>query len=1016
MSASSSNYANYAIIDELELSFIEVVPHAISGSAIVISSSPQGKRFYVTENEWKAGNVAFANFAIERGIVTSESSTKDKVHLFASLFKGRASAYAHGYRKKDGGIGYAPKCEHEWKLGICPKKVSPKTSCANCSNRALLPLDDKALVAHFLGARSDFKDVIGLYTLDEDCNTHVLVADFDKHGWREEVTAYQRAGKTRGLDVALERSRSGNGGHAWIFFDEAIPASIARDLGCLLISAAMKESAALDFSAYDRLFPTQSTIPDGGFGNLIALPLQGQAHQYSNSVFIDKNFEAYPDQWKYLSGLTRTTLEEVQDILKSTEDGPLGSLAFSPSNQNTLHNKPVNQLNIASDTTPTSTDIRSTNTSTANAHSDHTPWIRDSTPLTRTDFPTTLSITKTNMLYIAKDGLTFAAQDKIRRLAAFGNPEFYRAQAMRQSVFGKPRVIDLGEDTKEFIAIPRGCEQKLLTLLKTYDIHWQIDDQRNTHQPLCATFAGTLRERQLVAANSLLKHDFGVLSAPTGFGKTVIGAYLIAECKMRTLIIVPKTALITQWQKSLEEFLTIDEEVPPLLTKTGRPSKKKRPLIGQIGGGKHTSSGIVDVATFQSLLEKGDIEGEKLAKDCIQNYDLIICDECHHGAAPQLELILRSARTRNVYGLSATPKRADGLESIIFMHCGPIRYRVSPKDQAAEQDFTRRLVPRFTRIRIPSLEPGSNYNQTVDLLSEHSARNQLIVDDTIEALKRGKTPLVITRRKEHAKLLAEKIREADNTVFLLIGEGTAREKSQRLQAVKDAPSNKSFAIVATGSYVGEGFDEPRLDLLVLAAPISCEGIVTQYSGRLHRERAGKNEVIVYDYVDTSIPMLDRMYKKRLKSYAKLGYEVAPLAQYNNAEAQIMDARSWQATFVRDIEAASISVRIEAPYGNLKLLDTLSPTLHAAVERGVSVFVIIKEPTSAQAAEKTNEALQVLSKIGCIATVDSEIRSGLVIIDEALVWYGSLPLLAFAQSDDCSLRFKSPEVAHDLNRV
>lgn len=998
----SRECSKYAIINGVEVVLDEVIPHAVSDLLAVVFRDASGTRRYLTYEEWEEGAKRFAAHAAARNIVTSASNNRSKVALFRSLFRGRNDMFAHGYPvkgEKPGKIGYTPSCKNENNWSVCPKKRTRnwKFPCSECDKREFNVLGDKELIAHFKGEDPEFGDVVGIYVLDENCMTSVLVADFDGDGWKRELTAYRQEGRELGIDVATERSRSGDGGHAWIFFEEPVDAGFARDLGSALLSSAMAKTGAVNFKAYDRFFPAQSSIAKGGFGSLIALPLQGWAKRNGNSVFIDDNFEEFPDQWRYLSEVRKVSRELAQHIIEQVEDGPLGPLAFAKK-------RPAPEI-AKSDVSPGAGQMPSALVP-----------LDQPKGLSMSDFPPVLSIVKANMLFVSKEGLSPAARNRISRLAAFHNPEFYKAQASRRSVHKIPRIIYLGEDQGDYIAIPRGCEQRLDALLDKAGAQRQKTDKRNSHAPIRVEFKGRLRENQQRAADALLKHEHGVLQAATGFGKTVVGAYLISALKMRALVIVPNTSLLDQWQKELEAFLEIDEELPPLLTPSGRKSRKKRSLVGLVGGGKSIPSGIVDIATYQSLLEKGEVEGEpKCVKALVQDYDLVICDECHRAAAPQLEKVLRSANARRVYGLSATPKREDGLEGILFMQCGPIRYVYSPKEQAADQRFARNMIPRFTRIRIKNAGWDVSFAQVLDQVCEHAARNKMIVGDVVEALSRGRTPLVITGRKNHAKLLVEKLREEGCQPYLLIGEGTGKEKAEKLRAVKSVAQSENLVIVATGSYVGEGFDLPRLDTLFLAAPYSSDLVITQYLGRLHRECDNKDEVQVHDYADTLVPMLDSMYRKRLKSYAKLGYEVvAPARGDDDAiDGMIVRASDFQTVFARDLESATKSVRIAAPYAHPKLIRILAFALKGAVERGIEVSVSIRKPSGVDGEGKAREAVQLLSSMGCKVHM---VESGLfciAIIDEETIWYGSIPLLAFARKDDCSLRFKSCEVAHDL---
>lgn len=979
----------YALIQGREYSLVESIPHATSGETICVFVDEGGKRRYATRAEWDAGANEFAQHAAENHLVTSDSPAVDKIAIFKSLFKGRDDVYAHGYTNKYGGIGYSPACSNE-RTDNCPRWTKAKRGikCADCPDRQFTPLNDQTIIRHFKGEHADFRDVIGLYPLMQDCTTWVLVADFDKSGWQRETALYRNACRSFGLCPAVERSRSGNGAHVWLFFEEPVEAELARNLGCALITHAMSQAPGLGFEAYDRLFPTQSTIPEGGLGNLIALPLQGRARRNANSVFVNDDFEAYADQWRFLSTISKASVELVKEVVNSAVGGPLGQLGFS-SSAIRARNEPMSLFSTPP--SPNRTDNTSSN-----------------------DFPRTIQVIRANMLFINKNGLSHKALNRIRRLAAFGNPEFYRAQAMHQSVYGKPRIIWCGEENGRHILLPRGCEQKLVRLAGEHGSTCCFEDRRNHGNLIKAEFKGTLRERQLQAADALLHHEYGVLSAPTGFGKTVIGAYLISKLKMRTLVIVPKTNLVDQWKARLEQFLDIEDDRAPTLTKSGKPSKRKRPVIGQIGAGKNKPSGIIDIATFQSLSTKNEL-GIQIAKPTVADYDLVICDECHYGAAPNLELVMKSVNARRVYGLSATPKRSDGLEGIIFMQCGPIRHKVDPKEQAAEQGFRRILRPQFTRVRIASLEPGSSFNQVVDALCKHDARNRLIIEDTSDAVRAGRRALVITQRKEHASALAEQLMEAGITTFLLTGEGTAREKRERINQVREA-SIDSYAIVATGKYIGEGFDLPQLDMLLLASPYSWEGVITQYSGRLHRESEGKSDVIVYDYVDTNVPMLERMYKKRLKTYAKLGYEIDDAPDVRGPSARIITSSIWRAEFASDLARAEKDVVIAASYANPKLVETLLPNLHETIARGIKATVVMRKPRSDRALALQPDIEAMLSSVGCETVISDAPLTGIAVFDSKIAWYGTLPLLAFAKDDDCSLRAESVEVACDLKRA
>ncbi len=924
---------------------------------------------YVPESRWLSAATEFFEGARESGIVTSQSSTQEKLALYRSLFCGRQDVHAHGYRKRDGGIGYAPECANEWHRGVCPRVSGKKVGCADCSQQAFFPLDDRILIRHFKGEDECLRDVVGLYVLDGDSKTHLLVLDFDDEGWEAAVKAVRAAARARGIETHVERSRSGCGGHIWFFFETAISAKLARAFGNALIEEAMTLSNSVGFDAFDRMFPAQETIPTGGFGNLIAAPLQGQPQRSGNSVFVNDAFEAYPDQWLYLSRVRKLSEQTVQAVVAPSADGAQGALK-----------------------------------------SESEPWKRKPVePLSPDDFPKALVIVEADMIYVPEQGLSPRAAQRIKRMAAFSNPEFFRRQALHRSVYGTPRIAYLGETREGFIALPRGCKRSLTDMLNGYQVGYSMRDERQVGNRFSVEFTGELRPGQREAADRLVRYENGILSAPTGFGKTVIGAWLIARASTSTLVIVPNTALATQWACRLAEFLAIEHPGKPLLTPSGKPSKRKRPVIGQIGGGKNRISGIVDIATYQSLVEKDPETGEPRAKELVKSYGMVICDECHHAAAPQLELILKAVPAKFVYGLSATPNRSDHLDRALYMLCGPIRCRIDPKELAREQGFKRILKPRLTQVRL-GCEPGSSYTQVLDKLCEHAARNDFIAKDVAKAVGRGRSALVLTKRKAHARVLFELIsNSAQAQTHLLVGEGTARQRRENLDAAVAAMDEGPAVLVATEAYLGEGFDASRLDTLFLATPISWDGTVTQQAGRLHRVSEGKFDVVIYDYVDATEPMLERMYKKRLKTYAKLAYEVDMPACEGAGEGAAAFV-TWDEAMGKlsaDIAEASSCIMISAPYASAMAIEVLAGSLSDAKLRGVDVTCVLAKQAS-------DEARAAFAKTG-LSLVEGESLAcpGLAVFDRKLVWYGTIPLLAFAKKDDCSIRFEGAEAAHDL---
>ena len=665
-------------------------------------------------------------------------------------------------------------------------------------------------------AQHDF--TIGIYPLLKDEHCWFLAVDFDKASWQQDILAFANTCDEKGVPVSIERSRSGNGGHAWIFFNEPVLAADARKLGSGLLTETMQHNPELGFDSYDRLFPNQDTLPSGGFGNLIALPMQHGPRQQGNSLFVDKEFEPYPDQWEYLSSVKvkRLTRSQVRKLLSSLDE-ELGFEAAS--------GMPLDQ-----------------------------PWkstAKKRDELIDCPLPGQVEIVLDNQLYIEKQGLPAPLRNRLKRLAAFPNPEFYRAQAMRLSTFNKPRIVACADDFPQHIGLPRGCLQSVTELFEQLDISPCIQDRRNSGRSVRVGFTGTLNHRQKQARDALLKHDTGILAATTGFGKTVVATSVIAERQTNTLILVHRRELLEQWMAQLSAFLDIE------------PGH-----IGQIGGGKRKATGVIDVAIIQSLCRKGTVD-ERVA-----DYGQVIVDECHHLSAYSFESVIRQCKAKYILGLTATAFRKDGHHPIIFMQCGPIRFQVDAKQQASERSFAHRVISRFTDFRVPPAlfsqdKPGIQevYKQLVG----DEARNDMIFNDVMDALEKGRSPIILTERKEHVLLLSEKIRNFARNMVVLHGGMGARKRRAELEKLREIPDNAERVVIATGRYLGEGFDDARLDTLFLAMPISWKGTLAQYAGRLHRAHDNKTEVIIYDYIDGGVPMLANMADKRRKGYRNLGY-------------------------------------------------------------------------------------------------------------------------------------------------
>lgn len=826
--------------------------------------------------------------------VTNNSSPQEKIKLFMSLFRGRDDVYAKRWQSKEGKTGYSPVCLNEWVKGICSK---PKIKCSDCENKNYETLDSSVVDSHLRG-----KAVFGMYPMLPDETCYFLAIDFDDEGWQKDIKALRDICIKKNIPIVVERSQSGNGAHAWFFFKDRISAADARKFGTLLLTNAMSERHEIKFNSYDRLFPNQDTLPKGGFGNLIALPLQANARKHNNSVFIDENFQPYTDQWSFLSNIRILSDEDIDTYISQ-----LGG---------------SNELG----------DLRQSD------DEDIHPWERkrSDSKLNKADIPDAVYITKANMLYISKKGFSNKALNSLKRMAAFRNSDFYKAQAMRLPTYDKPRVISLSDETPDYLCIPRGCESDLVNLFGTFkaDIKWA--DETSLGRNVNVEFNGELRDEQADAANSMLLHDNGVLSATTAFGKTVIGAKLISERKVNTLVLVHTQQLLEQWKERLTRFLTINEELPDeSVNKRGR--KKVRSIIGQLGGGKKNLSGIIDIAVMQSLV-KGDEVNE-----VVRDYGMVIVDECHHVPAFSFEQILKNVPAKYVYGLTATPVRQDGHHPIIFMHCGPVRYKVDAIEQAEKRPFDHYIIPRFTPFRKPVSQDEKEWSigEIYSEISTSQIRNRLIIEDVISCVKEGRNPIILTERTAHVELIANQLSEALPNVVELIGGMSAKERRSALEKLSSIPANENIVIVATGRFVGEGFDEPRLDTLFLAMPVAWKGTVQQYAGRLHRLYQSKNEVQIYDYVDVHVGVLERMYHKRLKGYVSIGYSAKSDSKQFEATNAIFDNHNFMTVFSNDISSSKADIVIVSPYMTKKRLYQMLGVLSSGINNGAKLTIITR---------------------------------------------------------------------------
>ena len=601
----------------------------------------------------------------------------------------------------------------------------------------------------------------------------------------------------------------------------------------------------------------------------------------------------------------------------------------------------------------------------------------------------------------------------MKRLASFKNPMFYKHQAMRLSTYGHPRIISCADETTEYLCLPRGCETDLVTELAQYGVDVHLIDKTHCGKRIDVEFNGHLRDEQPLALEQLLHHDTGILSGTTAFGKTIVAIKLIAEKKVNTLILVNKISLLKQWRDRLSEFLIIYETLPEMSITASkkRGRKKKMSIIGQLGGGKNALSGIVDIAIMQSLSRKGEV------KDCVKDYGMVIADECHHAPAFSYENILKTTNAKYIYGLTATPARKDGHHPILFMHCGPIRYRDDAKKQAEKRPFEHYIIPRFTSLRIP-LNSDEKDVSIQDLYSEvvdNGARNQQIVEDVLQSHKRGRNCIVLTLRTAHVELLAETLRKEVPDVVMLMGGMGSKTTRERFKQITDTPADKSLILVSTGAFIGEGFDEPRLDTLFLAMPISWKGTLQQYAGRLHRLFMNKKEVQIYDYVDIHVKMLERMYQKRLTGYASMGYKAKGEDIQSASLDIIFDKDSFLPVFSNDLAGSKKEILIVSPFVRKRRSMQMLKQLRNALDKGIRTIVVTRPAEDFKAKDRMalQQILEELKTSGISVVSKSNIHQKFAIIDQKIVWYGSINLLSYGTAQESIMRIESSNIANEL---
>ena len=908
--------------------------------------------------------------------------------LLYSYFKGRQDVYSIRSSKK----GYYTQCNNFWKYGICPKRDGTKIKCQDCSSQDYKELKGRVILQHLQGIKEDCTDVVGLYPLFPDGSCWFLVFDFDNHDesaepskeWQQEVNALREMCSVLGIDSLVERSRSGKGAHVWIFFSDPIQASKARKFGESLLRKGAESVSLKNFTYYDRMMPMQDFLPEGKLGNLIALPLQGRALRNGNSAFVDESWNTYKDQWKRLRETRRLSEKEVDDLIKlwCPDDD-----AMSIFQNDVVEDTAAGHTSLLFGQTPASTN--------RDFHAE--------------DADGSVKIILSDGIYVNKKGLKDRMQNAIRRIAAYSNPQFFQTLKLGFSTKDTPRIVYNGYDEGDYIVIPRGCYDELISQLSVAGVRYDVVDKRQKGRKIDIHFNGDLYSEQQIAAEKMLYNDIGVLAAATAFGKTVLGAYLIAEKKVNALVLVHNVEIMNNWIKDLSSFLTINEELPTYTTPKGRV-KKRSSLIGTFSSQKDSTTGIIDIAMITSLGREDNIN------ELVRNYGMVIVDECHHAAAVTHENVLRAVTARYVYGMSATINRGDKQDKKMFMQLGPIRHRYTAKERAQKQGIGHYIYPRFTRLVDLNPSEDKNPSDYYRLIMQSELRNMQIVSDVIDCVKRGRTPVVMTKYKEHAQKLYDMLQGVADHVFLLQGGKSLKERAAIREQMAAVRADESLVLVAIGQYVGEGFNYPRLDTMLLAMPISFEGNVEQHAGRLNRDYEGKKDAIIFDYIDQHVPTLKRMYYKRLRAYKKIGYEVcSKVTDKQEVANSIFDSQNYFDVFEKDVVSVSKSIVISSPSFSFKKVNWLCAESEHLQLRGVSVVVLTLDPEDypEDGRDQHKSHIEHLISAGVNVITRHKYRERFAIIDKSLVWYGSMTLLSNEKEDDSLMRISNPAIAEEL---
>ena len=735
------------------------------------------------------------------GLVDMSSPVRDKLALYADRFRARADVYAVRWENARTGVsGWMPAVAGGWRKGTDRKAAT------------YLPLTAEVLSAHLVGDA-----FVGVYPLLPDNSCHFLVADFDGPAAMLDALAYTKAARASGVPAALEISQSGRGAHVWVLFTEAVPAAVARCVGTALVHEAMVLRGSMDLRSYDRLFPNQDVLPEGGFGNLIAAPLQGRRRRDGLTVFLDlATLEPHEDQWAFLSTLDRLSPSDAARVARRAKQAVVGAEVATMSRSGATRVRP---------------------------------------PL-----PAVVHAELGAGLSLEAAQLTPAALSTFKHAASMANPKFYELQRLRKSTWDTPRFVrgyDITIDDR--LVLPRGLRHTVAGIVEEAGSRLAVEDVRNPGREIDVAFTAQLDTRQSAAVSALLAHDDGVLVAPPGSGKTVMACAVIAERGTSTLVLVDRKALAEQWRTRVEQFLGIRS--------------------GQVGAGRRKLGGVVDIAMLPSLARRDDVAeltggyGQVIVDEC-HHLAAAAYDHSVKRIAAQFWLGLTATPARRD-GLDELVTWQLGPVRHTITHDAPGTDQGTLLDAWDTDAGPRRLLyvhETAFEFRSDDGEPSaaSVIAAAHRALAVDQERNLRIVADVTTAVKRGRNCLVLTRRVAHVEHLASLLAQRGHQAMVLQGGMAASDRRTTVNRLADAKAGDGVLVIGTTPFIGEGFDAPALDTLFLAAPVSYDGLLVQCAGRVIRAAPGKQVAEVHDYHDRATPILAASLQRRMPGYRALG--------------------------------------------------------------------------------------------------------------------------------------------------